>query len=160
MGFTPLRLIRMLKVVQQFRYLRRIRLFYLSIVRYLCCSSAPRKILGQLIYWSRMTPPVHSRMILTALAMLLAVQLTGLSCLEGWQAALSTGSSTIAQQVSFVTPGGGMAGDNGCPCHFSFVSIPSSALQVSYPISLAAIVSPPSCALAHPSVPFHPPLTL
>ena len=101
-----------------------------------------------------------SRLIVTGLIVFLGIQLTGLSCLDDWQIASPAGDLAVHNQVSSAAIGTDQSGDDGCPCHLAFMSMLSNAGEVSCPIHLIDPGAPATWALAHLSLPFHPPLVL
>jgi hypothetical protein len=98
-----------------------------------------------------------SQLFVIGLILLLGAQLTGLSCLDEWPLAISDGSEFDTPQIAGVSPS---SGDDGCPCHLAFVSIPSDAHQVSHPVALIDLVVPVTAPLVSPFSLFHPPLSL
>lgn len=101
-----------------------------------------------------------SRLCALGLILLLGVQLTGLSCLNEWAMVSSAGNLVVHGQVSGPAAETGQSGDDGCPCHLAFMSVLSKTFQVSCPVDLIGPDAPAAYAPAHPSLPFHPPLTL
>lgn len=98
-----------------------------------------------------------SQLFVIGLILLLGAQLTGFSCLDEWQLAFSTGSVVDTPQIAGIAPG---SGDDGCPCHLAFVSIPSGTHQVSHPVALNDPAVPVMAPLVPPFSLFHPPLSL
>lgn len=101
-----------------------------------------------------------SRLLVAGLILLLGIQLTGLSCLDEWRITSLVVNFATHTAVSGAADGTNQWGDDGCPCHLAFMSMLSNAGEVSCPINLIDPGVPATCALAHPSLPFHPPLTL
>jgi hypothetical protein len=92
------------------------------------------------------------------LTLLLAVQLTGLSCLGDWQdAAFALHSPNHHYAVSAQSDLTGSIED-GCPCHFSFLSMPRAAYSVENPVVHRDADLGLACPCTVLSVPFHPPL--
>lgn len=99
-----------------------------------------------------------SKLVLVGMALLLTIQLTGLSCFNDWGLA-----SLVAPHSIQITNNGntGVAlGEDACPCHLAFVSVPSCGPEVSYPVSHAEPRVSKICPVPSPSLPFHPPLGL
>lgn len=92
--------------------------------------------------------------------LLLAIQLTGLSCLDEWRNFPSYASPVLSPQSVTQTVDVGQTGDKGCPCHLAFMSVPKAARESCFLVSLLDIVAPTTVAPGLTSLPFHPPLTL
>lgn len=93
-----------------------------------------------------------------SLVVLLAVQLTGLTCVDDWHdAAFSLHSAdhhyAVGTQSDHATPV-----EDGCPCHLSFVSMPRNAHSVESPAVPLNGNEPLTFPYTDLSVPFHPPL--
>ena len=101
-----------------------------------------------------------SNFFLIGLILLLGVQLTGLSCLDEWRSFPSHASPALADQLQTGAVTVDRAGDDGCPCHLAFVSVPKTAPESGYPIALLDLGALTSLVPDHTSLPFHPPLTL
>jgi hypothetical protein len=99
-----------------------------------------------------------TQLLVVGLIVLLSAQLTGLSCLDEWRLAASADSVFDTVQITGAVPSSGGLTDDGCPCHLAFVSIPSDAHQVSYPVSLIDPAVPITTPLVPPFSLFHPPL--
>ncbi len=98
-----------------------------------------------------------TNLCLFSLILLLAIQLTGLSCLDEWRSLPSHASLALFQAGTMVAS---QLGDDGCPCHLAFVSVPKAAPESCYPIALLDLGALTSLVPDHTSLPFHPPLTL
>jgi hypothetical protein len=95
---------------------------------------------------------------MTGFILLLAIQLTGLSCLDEWYPPHA--SLTLSTQSLTQTVGMSQTGDDACPCHLAFVSAPKAGSERCYLVSLLDIEVPMAIAPAPTSLPFHPPLAL
>jgi hypothetical protein len=92
------------------------------------------------------------------LVLLLAVQLTGLNCIDeqSLQPAGDVATTTFAQGTSHDLIDTG----DVCPCHLSFVSIWSQKVEPNSRAVLADRLCLDSHALGNTSLPFRPPVTL
>ncbi len=96
--------------------------------------------------------------ILPYLVLLLAVQLTGMSCLDDWHdAAFSLHSADHHHAVSAQSTHA-HAIDDTCPCHLAFVTAPDNAYSVESPVAPLSAGLRLTSPHAEPSAPFHPPL--
>ncbi len=92
--------------------------------------------------------------------LLLAIQLTGLSCLDEWRSLPSPAWPALWSQSLTQTMDAGQTGNNGCPCHLAFMSVPKAPPKSCYPIWLLDIGAPTTVVPGPISLPFHPPLAL
>jgi hypothetical protein len=97
---------------------------------------------------------------LIGLILLLGVQLTGLSCLGEWRSLPPHASPAFSSQLPAGTVNVDQPGDDGCPCHLAFMSVPKSSSESCCLISLLSIGVPATLVPGHISLPFHPPLSL
>jgi len=100
------------------------------------------------------------RLLLLVLVVLLGVQLTGLSCLDEWLSPPLHPSPGLSNQLQVGVASAGQLGDDGCPCHLAFMSVPKAAPESCYPNSLLDLGAPVTLVPGHTSPPFHPPLVL
>lgn len=100
------------------------------------------------------------KLLPTALVALLTVQLTGLSCLDRSQTLILTDGLTIYHQASPCETLGSAAPDDGCPCHFSFISVDTPTLEITDQVFFRHMAAPKVRALIHPSLVLRPPLSL
>jgi hypothetical protein len=101
-----------------------------------------------------------TKLFLIGLALLLGVQLTGLSCLEEWVGLTLQRVPVLSNECQAGAMDISLVGDDGCPCHFEFMSGPRVAPESCHPISLLNIEAPATLGPGHISLPFHPPLVL
>ncbi len=101
-----------------------------------------------------------TNLCLIGLILLLGIQLTGLSCLDEWRSVSLHPSPALVNKSLTAIVDVGQRGDDGCPCHLAFLSVPQTAPECCYPILLLDIEAPTTLVLDHSSLPFHPPLTL
>ncbi len=99
-----------------------------------------------------------SRWLFLPLILLLAVQLTGLSCLGDWQDAAFSLHSAVHHHVLSDLSQSTATGDDGCPCHLAFVSALDGDYSVTSPVSPFSAGPPATCLCVPSSAPFHPPL--
>lgn len=104
-------------------------------------------------------PMLNPRGPITGLVLVLAVQLTGFTCLDEWTGGSWHASTVSYQQSAPASEASPAAEDDGCPCHLAFVHNPSGAPAVSVPTATLDASLRPASALQHPFIPFHPPLT-
>jgi hypothetical protein len=98
------------------------------------------------------------RIVSAILVLLLTVQLTGLNCIDeqSLQPVADVSKATLTQERSHEL----IDHDDVCPCHLSFVSIPSQKVELITRAALADGIRPHSPALGDTSLPFRPPVTL
>lgn len=101
-----------------------------------------------------------SAFLIMALAVILGVQLTGVSCLEDWHLPMASDV-----RAAFHTAGitAGLLGleesiDDGCPCHLAFISVKTGSRQMISPVILSAISLPNAPPIPWPFTLFHTPL--
>ena len=100
------------------------------------------------------------RLVLTLLALILGIQLSGLSCLDELRAlSLDRGSTLFSQATNSPTLRDSPA-DDGCPCHLAFVFTGVKILQASGPVDRTILPVLATAPLAYPALPFRPPLSL
>ncbi len=100
----------------------------------------------------------QTRLFVTGFILLLVIQLTGWTCRDEWPIASSHASPTGWSQSVTQTVDMGQIGDDGCPCHLAFVSVPNAALATCCPIQGLAIEAPTAAPPGPVTLPFHPPL--
>ena len=94
-----------------------------------------------------------------ALSVLLAIQLTGFSCLSEWEignawaSGADNGYSTQASPTK-------LGSDDGCPCHFAFSPVELIVPEPVFPLNETSILAPGQYALSFNNLPFHPPLPI
>lgn len=95
--------------------------------------------------------------LLIALVMLLAVQLTGLSCLSDF--AVNPGPPVLLAQdgVHHHLNGFATTADDGCPCHLMFQTVTPFHLSVVSPFTSMLPEAPPLFVLTLIHFLFHPP---
>lgn len=101
-----------------------------------------------------------ARLLLIVLIMLLAVQLTGLSCLDEWRIGSPLGFSVVLTQLSNGTTGVDQRGDDGCPCHLQIAPVYRAPLQVGCPVQPVGSEVPITFLPTLASWLFHPPISL
>lgn len=107
-----------------------------------------------------MLPWPSAKLFMTGFVLLLAIQLTGLSCLDEWRSFPSHASPTLSNQSRTQTVGMSQTGDDTCPCHLAFMSTPKADPERCSLASLLDIGAPTTVAPGPTSLPFRPPLTL
>ena len=118
------------------------------------------RILSLVVPGSLMARKPVSNLFLILLILLLGTQLTGLSCLNERRSLPLHASPGLSNQFQAGAMAVGQVGDDGCPCHLAFVSIPNPSPESCCPISLLDIGAPATLVPGHTSRSFHPPLTL
>lgn len=99
-----------------------------------------------------------AKLLMTGFILLLAIQLTGLSCLDEWYP--SHASPTVATQSLTQTVGMSQTGDDGCPCHFVFQSVSAPAPDIIAPLVDDVWASATLFVPTFVVILFHPPLNL
>ena len=101
-----------------------------------------------------------TKLFLIGLILLLGIQLTGVSCLDEWDSLPFHSSPTLSNQLQTGSLGIDQVGDNGCPCHLTFTSVPKVAAEGCDPLSLLNVTALVALVSGHTFLPFHPPLLL
>lgn len=92
-----------------------------------------------------------------ALAVLLALQLTGFSCLSEWEIG-SALAGTAENWISIEPSPAGLEAPDGCPCHFYFSPVDIVVPEPVFPLNETQALPPTQYALRFCNLPFHPPL--
>lgn len=101
--------------------------------------------------------PIRHR-TLPFLVLLLALQLTGLSCLGDWHDETFSLHSADHHHALSAQPDHATPANDTCPCHLAFVSMLGGTFSVENPAALFNASPPAACPCAALTVPFHPPL--
>ncbi len=99
------------------------------------------------------------KLLPAALVALLTVQLTGLSCLDKWPTLMLTDGLIVSHQASPGNTMGSAAPDEGCPCHFAFISVDTPTLEIGGQ-GIHNESPTKAHALIYPSLVLRPPLSL
>lgn len=100
------------------------------------------------------------KVLLSALILLLGVQLTGLNCLGEWDELLIVSEHQLQSQIDTGATQDNLLGEDACPCHLAFVSGSRISYEASLPIALMIPGTLDSNLSASPSLPFRPPVSL
>lgn len=92
-----------------------------------------------------------------ALAILLALQLTGFSCLSEWEIG-GAWAGNGEDSFSVEAPPTALEAPDGCPCHFYFSPVDIVVPEPVFPLNETQAPPPPQYALRFSNLPFHPPL--
>jgi hypothetical protein len=97
---------------------------------------------------------------MVGLVLMLGLQLTGVSCLDDWQATVPSLFDKAVYGTGVMAELSGCDGprDDGCPCHLAFVSVASGSLTVISPVILSEITLPATPPTPRPFTLFRPPL--
>lgn len=92
-----------------------------------------------------------------ALAVLLAIQLTGFSCLSEWEVGNAWATSAENGYSTQPSPSE-LEADDGCPCHFYFSPVDVTVPEPVFPLNETSTRPPGQYTLSFNKLPFHPPL--
>lgn len=92
-----------------------------------------------------------------ALAILLALQLTGFSCLSEWEIG-SASAGNAENAFTIEASAAPLAVPDGCPCHFYFNPVDIVVPEPVFPLNETQAPPPTQYALRFSSLPFRPPL--
>lgn len=92
-----------------------------------------------------------------ALAILLALQLTGFSCLSEWEIG-SAWAANAQSLYSIEASPAALEAPDGCPCHFYFSPVDIVIPEPVFPLNGTQAPPPTQYALRFGNLPFHPPL--
>ena len=92
-----------------------------------------------------------------ALAILLALQLTGFSCLSEWEIG-SALAGNVENSFTIEAPPAALEAPDGCPCHFYFSPVEIVVPEPVFPLNETQAPPPIQYALRFSNLPFRPPL--
>lgn len=77
-----------------------------------------------------------------------------------WPTLIVTESLLVSYQASSGETLGSAVPDDGCPCHFSFISVDTPNLEVTCQVFFRHMAAPKARALVHSFLVLRPPLSL